>query len=66
MLTDGFSVKGTSLFIGYTRVDTSDQGSTWLSGGINIATTGLNHKVAATEYVKNCTKLNNPLVKIRK
>lgn len=58
------SVKGTGMFIGYTGIETPDEGSTWFVNGINIATSGLTYKIATTAYVRENTKLNNASVTI--
>ncbi|CAF1209328.1 unnamed protein product [Adineta steineri] len=64
VLSDGMSVKGTGLYVGYIGVETTDQGSTWLVNGVNVATSDLSYKVATTVYMRENTKLNSPTVNI--
>ncbi|CAF1205820.1 unnamed protein product [Adineta steineri] len=64
VLSDGMSVKGTGLYVGYIGIETTDQGSTWLVNGVNVATSGLSYKVTTTVYMRENTKLNKSTVNI--
>ena len=59
VLITGMTFKGAGLFIGYTGIETSDEGSTWLVDGVNVATSGLVYRVATSAYVKDNTNLTD-------
>jgi 5'-nucleotidase len=59
VLTNGISLKGNGMFLAYTRIETFDNGKTWLFNGADISKSGLNYNVATTSYVRDYTQLNN-------
>ncbi|CAF3749961.1 unnamed protein product [Rotaria sordida] len=59
VLTTGMSFKGYGMFIAYTRVETLDDGKTWLFNGTDISKSGLYYNVATLAYVRDYTQLNN-------
>ncbi|CAF4791577.1 unnamed protein product [Rotaria sp. Silwood1] len=64
VLTTGISLKGEGMFIAYTRVETLDNGKTWLFNGTDILKSGLYYNVVTTTYVRDYTQLNNSNVTI--
>lgn len=62
VLITGMTFKGAGLFIGYTGIETSGGGSTWLVNGVNVATSGLVYNIATSAFVTENTKLKNPSV----
>ncbi|CAF0929882.1 unnamed protein product [Adineta steineri] len=59
VLTTGISIKGNGMFLAYTRVETPDDGKTWLFNGIDISKSGLTYRIATTSYLRDNTQLNN-------
>ncbi|CAF2609713.1 unnamed protein product [Rotaria sp. Silwood2] len=59
VLTTGMSFKGYGMFIAYTRVETLDDGKTWLFNGTDISKSGLYYNVATLVYLRDITQLNN-------
>ncbi|CAF4114267.1 unnamed protein product, partial [Rotaria sp. Silwood1] len=59
VLTNGISLKGNGMFIAYTRIETFDDGKTWLLNGTDISKSGLYYNVATTAYIRDFTQLNN-------
>ncbi|CAF1252517.1 unnamed protein product [Rotaria sordida] len=59
VLTIGTLLKGSGMFIAYTRVETLDDGETWLFNGTDISKSGLYYNVATTAYMRDHTQLNN-------
>ncbi|CAF5050000.1 unnamed protein product [Rotaria sp. Silwood1] len=64
VLTTGISLKGEGMFIAYTRVETLDNGKTWLFNGTDILKSGLYYNVVTTTYVRDYTQLNNSNVTV--
>ncbi|CAF2883676.1 unnamed protein product [Rotaria sp. Silwood2] len=59
VLTTGISLKGDGMFIAYTRIETLDDGKTWLFNGTDISKSNIYYNVATTVYVRDYTQLNN-------
>jgi 5'-nucleotidase len=59
VLTYGISLKGNGMFLAYTRVETFDDGKTWLFNGTDISKSGLNYIVATTSYLRDYTQLKD-------
>ncbi|CAF3627605.1 unnamed protein product [Rotaria sp. Silwood1] len=59
VLTNGISLKGNGMFIAYTRIETFDDGKTWLLNGTDISKSGFYYNVATTAYIRDFTQLNN-------
>ncbi|CAF1171281.1 unnamed protein product [Rotaria sp. Silwood1] len=59
VLTTGLSLKGNGMFMAYTRVETLDEGKTWLFNGTDISKTGLSYNVATLDYIRDNTALNH-------
>ncbi|CAF3630143.1 unnamed protein product [Rotaria sp. Silwood1] len=64
VLTTGISLKGKGMFIACTRVETLDDGKTWLFNGTDILKSGFYYNVVTTTYVRDYTQLNNSNVTI--
>jgi 5'-nucleotidase / UDP-sugar diphosphatase len=64
VLTTGVSLKGNGMFLTYTRLETSDNGHTWLFNGTDISKSGLNYRVATTGYIRMNTLLRSATVNI--
>ncbi|CAF4130328.1 unnamed protein product [Rotaria sp. Silwood2] len=67
VLINSMLLKGDGMFLSYSGVETTDGGKTWLMNGQDISKTGLNYKIATTDYARENVKgLNDGTVSILK
>ncbi|CAF1264425.1 unnamed protein product [Rotaria sordida] len=59
ILTTGISLKGSGMFLAYTRIETLDDGKTWLHNGTDISKSSLYYNVVTIDYTRRNTQFNN-------